>query len=324
MWKTVLLLIFTLILVPIFIFLYDDPLTNVQIQARNTLLAVYIIAAVLCFIVSSVTDNYSQVDKLWSVLPIAYVWIVAYFGNFSPRLILIAVLVSLWGIRLTLNFARRGGYSIKFWEGHEDYRWAILRNRKEFNSPWKWTLFNLFFISGYQMGLILLITLPALKAIEGKPAIQLWDIVLTAVFLFVLYIEYLADHQQYVYMEAKKSKLKNDETLDDYFKVGFTHTGLWAYMRHPNYAAEQGIWIIVYLFSIIATGQWLNWSIAGCLLLILLFKGSSDFSESVSLGKYPLYKKYVKEVGRFLPLKPRFNPHSEPKSQEEPEIGLQG
>lgn len=33
-----------------------------------------------------------------------------------------AILVNLWGIRLTLNFARKGGYSWKFWEGEEDYR----------------------------------------------------------------------------------------------------------------------------------------------------------------------------------------------------------
>jgi steroid 5-alpha reductase family enzyme len=77
-------------------------------------------------------------------------------------------------------------------------------------------------------------------------------------------------------------------------------------MRHPNYSAEQGIWIVFYFFSVAATGLWVNWSIAGALLLVLLFKGSSDFSEGVSAEKYPMYKKYQEQVGRFLPIKGRF------------------
>jgi steroid 5-alpha reductase family enzyme len=77
-------------------------------------------------------------------------------------------------------------------------------------------------------------------------------------------------------------------------------------MRHPNYAAEQSIWIVFYFFSVVATGQWINWSIAGCLLLIVLFVGSSDFSESISKEKYPLYERYMKSVSRFLPLKGKF------------------
>jgi steroid 5-alpha reductase family enzyme len=40
---------------------------------------------------------------------------------------------------------------------------------------------------------------------------------------------------------------------------------------------------------------------AGCLLLLILFQGSSDFSENISASKYPNYKEYQKTVGRFLP-----------------------
>jgi len=37
------------------------------------------------------------------------------------------------------------------------------------------------------------------------------------------------------------------------------------------------------------------------LLLILLFFGSSNLSESISSGKYPDYKNYQKRVPRFVP-----------------------
>lgn len=305
MWRTVIFLIFTLIIVPILTFKFDVPLTELQQSTLKTLLCVYGIAAGLCFILSSATKNYSQVDKLWSIIPIPYVWIIAYNANFEPRIVLMAFLVSIWAVRLTYNFARRGGYSWKFWTGEEDYRWAVLRAKPEFQSQWKWLAFNLFFISGYQMALILFFTLPALKAMESSIPIGLLDYILAIFFVALVIIEYIADNQQYYYQEEKYRQKKIGK-IANFYKIGFTHTGLWAYMRHPNYSAEQAIWIVFYFFSVIATNIWLNWSIAGALLLVLLFKGSSDFSEEETEKKYPLYKKYIKEVGRFLPLKKKF------------------
>ena len=305
MWRTVLFLIFTLIIVPILTFNFDVPLTELQQSTLKTLLGVYAIAAGVCFIVSSATKNYSQVDKLWSIIPIPYVWIIAYNTDFEPRITLMAFLVSIWAVRLTYNFARRGGYSWKIWTGEEDYRWSILRAKPEFQSQWKWSAFNLFFISAYQMALILFFTLPALKAMESNIPIGILDYILAAIFVVLVIMEYIADNQQYYYQEEKYRQKKIGKVAD-FYKIGFTHTGLWAYMRHPNYSAEQAIWIVFYFFSVIATNIWLNWSITGALLLVLLFKGSSDFSEEETEKKYPLYKKYIKEVGRFLPLKKKF------------------
>ena len=252
------------------------------------------------------TKNYSQVDKLWSTIPIAYGWITAHYGDYEPRMILMAGVISIWGLRLTYNFNRRGGYSWKFWTGEEDYRWSILKAKPGFEQEWKWVLFNFFFISGYQMALILLMTVPMVKCLGSDVPLGIWDIVIGAAALGFVIIEYIADQQQYDYQQ-EKYRLKNaGEKLEGKYALGFTHTGLWAYMRHPNYMAEQAIWLVFYLFSIVATGHIINWSIAGALLLVLLFKGSSDFSESISAEKYPAYKKYQKKVGRFLPIKGRF------------------
>ena len=306
MWKIALFLIFTLVAVPIFTFMYDEPLTENQWGTMTTLLWVYGVASVITFVVSAITDNYSQVDKLWSIIPVPYVWIIAYQSDFQPRMTIMAVLVSIWAIRLTFNFARRGGYSWKFWTGEEDYRWSILRAKPGFEQQWKWILFNLLFISAYQMALILMFTLPALKAMGSTEPLGWLDYGLAAVFLALVIMEFVADQQQYNYQQEKYRRKNAGEELGPYYGVGFTHTGLWGIMRHPNYAAEQSIWIVFYFFSVVATGHWINWSIAGCLLLVLLFVGSSDFSESISKEKYPLYERYMKSVGRFLPLKGKF------------------
>ena len=300
MWKTALLLIFTLIVVPVVAFYFDEPLTNIQQTTLNKLLIVYGVAAAACFIISTITNNYSQVDKLWSIIPVPYAWIVAVDAAYEPRLLLMAILVTIWAARLTYNFNRRGGYSWKFWEGDEDYRWAVVRQKPGLNSPFLWMLFNLFFISAYQMGLILLMTLPTVKSMSGGE-LGVFDWILAIVFIGFVVMEYIADQQQWDYQTEKYRRKNAGEELGDFYQKGFTHTGLWGKMRHPNYTAEQAIWVVFYFFSVAATGTWLNWSVIGCLLLVLLFKGSSDFSEEISAKKYPDYATYQKEVPRFIP-----------------------
>lgn len=302
MWKTVLALLVTIIVIPILAFTMDEPLTTSQNGILINLLIVYLVAAVLCFLVSTISGNYSQVDKLWSLIPLAYVWMVAVESGFEPRLVLMALLVSAWGLRLSYNFSRRGGYSWKFWTGTEDYRWAVLQAKPEFQARWKWMLFNLFFISLYQMGLILLFTLPAVRSMDGLP-LNWPDYLLAALIIFLIVIETVADQQQWNYHKEKIKALATGGEVPEKYKMGFVHTGLWGRMRHPNYAAEQAIWIVFYFFSVAATGSWINWSVMGAILLVLLFWGSSSFSESISAGKYPDYAEYKKRVPRFVPFK---------------------
>jgi len=300
MWKTILALMVTIIVIPIFAFTMDEPLTALQQGVLTKLVIVYLAAALLCFVVSSLSRNYSQVDKLWSLIPIPYLWIVAFESGFESRIVLMALLVTAWGLRLSYNFSRRGGYSIRFWTGQEDYRWAVLRSKPELSAGWKWMLFNLFFISLYQMGLILLITLPAVRSMEGK-ALNWMDALIAVILLFFLVIETVADQQQWNYHRKKKKALDQGGEIPEPYRKGFLDSGLWGLVRHPNYASELAIWITFYFFSVSSTGSWLNWSVIGAILLVLLFWGSSNFSESISAGKYPGYAEYKKRVPRFIP-----------------------
>ena len=146
------------------------------------LVCLVICAAVIAatWVASLVTREYSWVDRIWSVVPVVYVWVFAVSSGFDARLVLMAALVTAWGIRLTFNFARKGGYRA----GGEDYRWAVLRERM---SPRAYQLFNLFFISIYQNVLILLFCLPAATVFEsGGSPIGVWDLVLSVVFLAFL------------------------------------------------------------------------------------------------------------------------------------------
>jgi len=301
MLGTILLLIFTVVVVPITSFYFGTPLTDLQNDILfNHLL--YIVAAVIayCFVVGELSKNNSQVDKLWSIVPIIYVWDMTYLADWNQRMVLMSILVTIWAIRLTYNFARRGAYTWKFWAGEEDYRWEVLRKRPGFNKPFIWMLFNLFFICSYQNILIFLFTIPILTAVGDNSPLNWIDYLLSFLFVIFVLFEFIADNQQYVFQTEKYRRMKEGEALGDYEK-GFIDTGLWGIVRHPNYAMEQAIWLVFYFFSVNVTGEWLNWSVAGCALLLILFKGSSDFSEEISAGKYPAYLVYQKTVPRFIP-----------------------
>jgi steroid 5-alpha reductase family enzyme len=54
-----------------------------------------------------------------------------------------AFLVTLWGLRLSYNFYRKGGYNIIPWKGEEDYRWKIFRLKREGRFVWKICVYEL-------------------------------------------------------------------------------------------------------------------------------------------------------------------------------------
>src|ERR1700710_415939 len=135
------------------------------------LIAIYVAAAVCAFVwmASLITHDHSWVDRIWSIVPVVYVWIFAAgAGLGNARLDVMAVLVTIWGARLTFNFARKGGYS-----GVEDYRWAVLKARMP---RWQFEIFNFFFIVLYQNAILLIIALPALTAWNNRATpFSVWD-----------------------------------------------------------------------------------------------------------------------------------------------------
>ena len=260
-----------------------------------------IVVVVVCFIVSEITRNYSQVDKLWSLVPLAYAWLtVAAYP--SSRIFLMAALVTMWGLRLSFNFYRKGGYSIIPWQGEEDYRWKILRESPALKGRLRFGLFNLFFISFYQNLLILLFSTPLLMAaLYSDAPMGVTDLIAATLMLMFIITETIADNQQFRFQKAKQSSDESEQALGESLRKGFLTEGLWKYVRHPNFASEQAIWISFYLFSVAASGQWINFTLIGPVLLVILFIGSSVMTEKISSGKYPDYSTYQKEVPKFIP-----------------------
>ena len=267
------LLILSIVVCPILYFTVGPTLDEAQLEVLKILGIIVSCSAAFCFIVGELTGNNSQMDKLWSLLPIVYTWVIAVKGGMSARLVVMAVLATLWGLRLTMNFARKGAYKLKFWEGEEDYRWAILRSGPPFQKRWVWALFDLFFISIYQNVLVLMTTFPALVAMNSDKPFGWLDAVAAVLMLGFIIWETVADEQQWKFQTRKWAMIKEGKKLEECF----------------------------YLFSIAAGIGILNWSVIGALLLVVLFQGSSSLAEEISGGKYPEYEKYCQSVPRFFP-----------------------
>lgn len=280
--------------------------SDLQLKTLNVLLIIMVASAVFCFMVGEISRNNSQMDKLWSVLPIAYTWVIAGMSHMNWRTVVIASIVTVWGIRLTINFAKKGAYSIKFWSGEEDYRWKYLRGKKGFSNKFVWGIFDLLFISTFQNVVVLAMTLPSLALMESKASINVFDFVGIAVSVFAVFYELVADVQQMDFQTKKWSMIKSGKKLEELpspYNLGFNTTGLWNYSRHPNYIGEQLIWIGIYIVSMGSVAIF-NWSMIGAILIVLIFIGSSRLAENISSSKYPLYKDYQKKVFRYLPIRP--------------------
>ena len=259
--------------------------------------------AIICFVIGELTRNYSQTDKVWSIMPIVYSLVTLNAFPSSPRIWLMSILVLIWGIRLSYNFYRKGGYDLLPWKGEEDYRWAMLRQHPKLQKGIRFTLFNLFFISIYQHVLILLFSLPILFAAKyTETDLSVLDYAAASfMFLFIL-IETIADNQLHIFQFQKRNRITFDGKYSSSLKKGFLTEGLWNYVRHPNYVAEQATWVSFYFFGVAASGIFFNTALIGPVLLIFLFIGSSEFTERISLDKYPDYKNYKEHVPKFIPI----------------------
>lgn len=221
---------------------------------------------------------------------------------------------------MTFNYARKGGYNI----GSEDYRWNYVRS---FVPTIIFTIFDAVFIATIQSVLIFAFSAgPSyilLLTSKFEEDVTTWDWIYMAVILSLVLIEYVSDGQQWEFQEAKRKYRKTaqvprgSEYTQEDLERGFITKGLWAFSRHPNFAAEQLIWFVLYQWSCFASMTMHNWSFAGCGSLILLFQGSTPLTEWITGSKYPEYKHYKEKVSCFVPT--TVEPYK-PEGPKEPKV----
>jgi steroid 5-alpha reductase family enzyme len=149
------------------------------------------------------------------------------------------------------------------------------------------------------------------------------DAIFARVLLGLVLVEWFADQQQWSafytrqirlpannnyldYQEAKRvyrktAKVPKGQYEQEDLDRGFVVSGLWSWSRHPNFAAEQAIWVVLYQWGCWTSEVMYNWTFAGAMSYLLLFQASTWFTELITSGKYPDYAEYQQRVGKFLP-----------------------
>ncbi len=245
----------------------------------------------IAFIVGSLKKDNSIMDVFygWGFILVAWSTLLLK-GTFGIRQIIVTILVTIWGIRLS-NYVL-----IRNWGKGEDKRYQNMRER------WgnKVLINSLFRIYLFQGLIIFLVVFPVsfINVNDDVPLDSLISLsTLTLIFGSLVWIlgflyETIGDIQLYRFLNDPANKGK---VFDK---------GLWRNTQHPNYFGEVTQWWGLYIVSlvipfgfitifgpIIITYMIIN--VSGVRLINKRFEGDSE------------YDKYRRRTSQFIPLPPK-------------------
>lgn len=246
-------------------------------------------AATVCiFCFTLAFDNTSLYDPYWSVapIPLAAYWLLhpASAGGPPTRQLTVLALVSVWGVRLTVNWARH-------WEGldHEDWRYVDVRGWAG-RAFWPVSLMTLQLMP---TALVFGGCLPIYVVMTRSRPLGWLDALATLVTIAAIWIEAAADRQLRRFRRSR----------DGPFRI--LDTGLWAWSRHPNYFGEILFWWGLFLFALAASpSAW--WVGLGPVAITLLFVFVSlPLMEKRLLARHPEHAERRQRTSAIVPWPPR-------------------
>jgi steroid 5-alpha reductase family enzyme len=240
---------------------------------------------VLLWLLSLAIKDASIIDSFWGMGFVIVNWV--FFMLLAPagglRALLIAVLVTIWGLRLSIHiYLRNRGKG-------EDFRYA--KWRAEEGPRWWWLSFiRVFLLQGV---LLLIVSVPLLAAqTGGDRSVGLLDWIGTGVWLVGFIFEAGGDWQLARFKADPANKGKVMER------------GFWRYTRHPNYFGDAVQWWGFYLIAAAAGGWWAVFSPLLMTFLLVRVSGAALLERSLKQQR-PGYKEYIERTSGFIPWFPR-------------------
>jgi steroid 5-alpha reductase family enzyme len=230
------------------------------------------------FFVAKQTKKISMVDVVWGGGFLMVAWIAA-VQHPSARAELIAILVTLWAVRIMSHLGRRVLHS-----SDDDPRYVELSKKWKGNF-WLRTYGSIFLLQGF---IIMLVTLPVVAAVgEQNPDLAGLSVLGAAFWAVGFMVEMHADKQLRVFLADTKNKGK---VMDQ---------GLWKYSRHPNYFGELLQWWAIALIALQTHGGWLG--LLGPLTLTILIVFVSGIPPIEKKKKSdPTYAAYMKRTSPLI------------------------
>ena len=258
--------------------------TSMTIMGWN--LAAVAAMMIIGWFISLVYRNVTIVDSLWGLGFVLVAWLTYLMSDgYWGRKLLIASLVTMWGLRLSFYLTRRN------WGKGEDPRYGGWR-KKSGESFWLVSLFKVFFL---QALFLWVISLPLqIGLLAPIPNSLTWleiggSVVWTVGFIF----ECVGDWQ----LARFKSDPANKGLVMD--------QGLWKYSRHPNYFGEFLVWWGFFLIALSTPNNW--WTVVSPLIVtaVLLKMTGIPLTEGNLVKTRPGYQDYIIRTNAFIPWFPR-------------------
>lgn len=244
-------------------------------------LLVTVAFATSVWIASLLRRDASLVDRVWGLFFVLQAWTYHLVGTSSARSLLVAVLVTVWGVRLSAHLTWRN------WGQGEDPRYVAMRERAPDNFARR-SLVRIFWL---QAVLATLVALPLVAVATRSGELGWLDAVAGVAWAVGLYFEAVGDWQlaRFLSQPANLGRVMD--------------RGLWRWTRHPNYFGDTVVWWSLYLFAL-AAGAW--WSFPGPLLMTLLIVRVSGVALTERRMADPGSKRvghddYVARTNAFIP-----------------------
>jgi steroid 5-alpha reductase family enzyme len=237
------------------------------------------------WLVATRRRDVSIVDLFWGCGFAVIAWSSAWqTAPCSERMILLAILTTVWGVRLSWHLARRN-------HGRpEDPRYAAMRAKHGARFRWI-SLFTVFLLQG---AILWFVALPVqVAAVRDVPrGLSVMDVLGAALWSVGFLFETVGDWQ----LARFRADPANAGRVLDW--------GLWRYTRHPNYFGDCCVWWGLYLIAAIAGAAWTIGSPIVMTLLLLKVSGVALLESTIS-ERRPDYAAYQARTNAFFPGPPR-------------------
>lgn len=247
-------------------------------------LASTLAALTFLWILSVRLRDASIVDICWGPGFVLLAWMyVAWFGALSPRPILLAALVTVWGVRLAGHiFLRHRG---------EDPRYGAMRAAHGAAFWWR----SLGIVFWLQAVILWFVAFPLLvtAAAPGPSHVTAIDAVGILVFATGFTFEAVGDYQL--------SRFRSDPSN----RGKVLAAGLWRYTRHPNYFGDALVWWGLYVIALSAPFGWLTAGSPIAMTLLLIRVSGVALLERGLTATKPGYSEYIERTSAFVPWPPR-------------------
>jgi steroid 5-alpha reductase family enzyme len=244
----------------------------------------------LTFVIGRRLQNYSYVDIAWSANFALLALLYGACGDGLPvRRGMVAVLVTLWSLRLAWHLGRRV-------VGHpEEGRYVDLRNRWGQNgvAAFERRMLRFYLI---QAALDVILSWPMLlAATNSSPTVTAVEWVGAGLWVLAISGETIADAQ----LARFKADPSNRGRVCD--------RGLWSWSRHPNYFFEWLVWVAYALIALaVPSIGWSGLLMPALMLYFLLKVTGIPATEAQALRtKGAAYADYQARTSAFVPMPPR-------------------